>query len=659
MNPGSTSWTRCLLLSLVISAAAYAGEQESLQPAPPTDPELHSIFPLGTPPGSEVQIEILGRNLLESRSLWTDTEGITAEILAVESAQYRLKEGKQVGKVAGQRVRLQVSVDPAVVLGPHALRLITRKGVSNTAVFWINPNPMVLETDADHHSPERAQLLTIPAAVQGRIGQEGEQDHYVFEISEGRQLSFEVFEGLQRSPGDFIRNPGFRMELYGRQESWFDPRRVTKLGQTNTWVSNFNQFEHAADIQPRLTRTLARGTYQCRVSGEVGSSYQLQIGPPGDFHPLTRRQGFDKLWKSRWLERDFARPLTPDRLQSLGHRSASAKGLSSAPPATDLVTAARQHVESWPKAPVLAEEEPNNERSQAKPVDLPAILEGAIQSAGDVDSFSFRARSGQGLAFELETPRKVFPYFNPHLSVRDGEGRELFTNIYKRQFAQDMFYWTTAEAKTLFTIPEDGTYLLQVRDVTHRQGAPDFSYRLMIRPQVPHVGEVEVAEVVSILEREGNVEIDRINLAPGEVKKLTVFTAREEGLEDDILVAVENLPAGVAVYPGTEVDIYPEPPQDEGHKQRFRPVLQSSTLLLMAQPDAGVTDEPAWIRFIVRPLRPTRTSRYYKLSAERALTPIRQGVTGPSIPVLEIPMMVVAPLEQEDDGGHFARTHTE
>ena len=657
MNSSIASWTSCFILSLVVCTAATPREKGSLQPAPPTDPELHSIFPLGTSPGSEIQIEILGRNLIETHSLWTDTELITAEILSVEPTEYRLKEGKQIGEVAGHRVRLQVAVDPGVAMGPHALRLITRNGVSNTAVFWVNPDPVVLETDSDHQSPEIAQKVTVPTVIQGRIAREGEQDYYIFEISESQDLSLEVLEGLQRSPGDFIRNPGFRMELYGPQESWFDPQRVTKLGQTNTWVGNFNQFKYAAGIQPRLTRTLAKGTYQARVSGEVGSTYQLQIAPPDDFHPLSRRQGFDKLWRSRWLERDFTRRLEPDRVRSLWHRSALAEGLSGDDPTTDLLMVARDKIEGWRKAAVLPEREPNSERSQARPIDIPVILEGVIQSPGDVDSFSFRARSGQRLAFELETPQKSFPYFNPHLVVRDGEGRELFTNIYKRQFAQDMFYWTTAETKTLFTFPEDGTYLLQIRDVTHRHGAPDFSYRLMIRPQVPHVGEVEVAEVVSILEREGNVEIDHINLAPGEVKKLTVFTAREEGLEGDILVAVENLPAGVAVYPGTEVDIYPEPPQDEGLKERFKSVVQSSTLLMMAQPDAAVTGVPHWIRFTIRPLRPARVSRYYKLSAERALTPIRQAVMGPSLPVLEIPMMVVAPFGEENEGGHLASSH--
>lgn len=615
---------------------------------------------MATTPGTHTQVEILGRNLKGTYGLWIGTDGIQAEILTVEPAQYRLKEGKKIEDVAGDRVRLKFKVRPEVKSGPHAFRLLAQNGISNRAIFWVNLDPVILETDSKHQSPETAQSVPSPAAINGRIGHEGEQDHYTFEISETQILSFEVVECVQRSSGDFIRNPGFRMELYGPQESWFDPERIIKLGQTNTWVSNFNQFKYAADIQPRLTRNLAKGVYQARVSGEVGSAYQLQIGPPDHFHHLTRQQGFDKLWKPSWLERDFTRRLKSDRLRSLRNRSGSAAASRDHDVATELLIASPNEdpVVSWREAASISEQEPNDHSHEAKQIGIPTIVRGAIQSSGDVDYFSFLAEQNQRLAFELETPQATFPYFNPRLTILDTEGRELFTNIYKRQFAQDMFYWTTTEAKTLFTFPEEGVYLLQIRDVTQRKGAADFSYRLMVRPQIPHVGEVEVAETVSILPREGNVEIDRINLAPGEVKKLTIFTAREESLEEDILVAVENLPEGVAAYPGTEADIYPEPPQDQGPKERFMPIVHSTILLITAETDAPATTAPQFIRFVVRPVQPSRVSRYYKLSAEKELTPIRQGLMGPSLPVLEIPLMVVAPLATKNDGTRVASANS-
>src|SRR5262249_12441170 len=114
--------------------------------------------------------------------------------------------------------------------------------------------------------------------------------------------------------------------------------------------------------------------------------------------------------------------------------------------------------------PSIREKEPNNTAEQAVMVPIPTIVEGAIQTHSDVDSFRFQVKRGQSLAFELETPKVSYPQFGPRLGVSDASGKELFTNIY-RVVAGDGDDWVKyLEPKTVFKFEQDGEYLLQIRD---------------------------------------------------------------------------------------------------------------------------------------------------------------------------------------------------
>lgn len=650
------AWGGFVTLGLLLAGGTRGTAIELEQTPQPTEPQVVSMFPIGATAGRASEIEVLGRNLVGPRAIWVDDDGIQGEIVDVEPIALRLKEGKFIRTVAGHRVRLWISVDKQTALGPHALRLITHQGVTNGLIFWVNSGPVVDEAEAEHATPKKAQAVTVPVVINGRISEEQEVDYYAFEITSPQELTFEVVEGVQRSHGDYLKVPGFQLELYGREESWFDPKRVIKLGETNTAGSNLLQFKYAANIQPRLTyRFVRNGLYRIRVTGWFGASYQIQIAPPESFPTMTRRQSIDKILPSHWEERSFARRLQTDRIRSLLMRSTPTSDKTAkktvAPPS---IPEKNPSSHLW-MVPISREREPNNVASQALQISTPILVEGTIEQAEDVDTFSFQAKQGEALAFELETPRKTYPSFNPRLAIFDPAGQELFTNIFTRPYS-GVYYWTTAEVKTVLTFPQEGEYLLQIQAVSKRHGGPDFSYRLMIRPQIPHIGDVDVVEVISLLEREGKIQLDRVNLCPGEAKKLTVITAREEAFEGDIAIMVENLPEGIDVYPATEVESESRPPQDVEAKAMFMPAVRKSTVMLAASPEAPLTEMPNFIRFCVRPILPGRVSRYYKKTAEKEPIPIQQGVVGQRLPVLEVPLMVVAP---PDEASSLSRIATE
>jgi hypothetical protein len=515
-------------------------------------------------------------------------------------------------------------VDPEAGPGEHRLRLVTPRGVSNSLRFLVAPYPAIREG-------ETPELLPLQVAVNGRIRQGGEEDTYAFQVSKGQRIGFEVLydPGPPRIPGRPVRKTlDPELTLYASGGSWFDPRRPVRLA--------FND----EPLSPRLSKA-ARLAYNFAASGryfiKVGSfkglgspdyCYQLRLtslengdlphAPAG--RPAPEHPGREPEWK----ERDFERVLGQTHLLRLGARTVEPPQAPPTCPGPESggTPAASGSAAGHPPTPVsgsgrlpdpVEEGLSNNSFGEALAVSLPVLVEGAIEHPGDVDTFKFQVGTGDRLAFEIETPESGTPRFNPRLGVFDSDGREFLTNVYKRIGRNDQFYLKTVEPKTLYTFRLGGEHFLQIRDVTSRYGDPGFRYRLLIRPQVPHVGDIQVLE-------------DRLNLKQGQARKLTVTTAQEEGFEHDIAVTLEGLPEGVQLLPGTQVEPDKGPPLDEGEKDRFVPKTEKAILMLLAEASAPATSMP----------------RLVQVSARVVI----DGKVGPRLAVKRIPVMVTASPQQ-------------
>ena len=154
-------------------------------------------------------------------------------------------------------------------------------------------------------------------------------------------------------------------------------------------------------------------------------------------------------------------------------------------------------------------------------ISLPAVIEGTIEHPGDLDSFRFKVDPGQKLAFEVETPDAKPPYFNPRLGVVDSQNKELFSNVERRlsmfnNNADPQVYLKAVEPKATYTFDKGGEYVLQIRDITSRYGNSSYRYRILVRPEIPHVGEITVMSPPSTEAANADVvkgiEISRINL---------------------------------------------------------------------------------------------------------------------------------------------------
>lgn len=212
---------------------------------------------------------------------------------------------------------------------------------------------------------------------------------------------------------------------------------------------------------------------------------------------------------------------------------------------------------------VAVDKEPNNILAQAQEVSLPAMIVGRIDGAGDVDQFRFRATKGQQLVFEVQANRIGSP-LEAVTTIHAANGREQHFSIEHRG----------GDPVVLFEPPEDGAYVLRVRDLQYRGGA-EYDYRVAAG-QIPYLesllpssgrpGKTVEAQAVGYNLKGGEkVTIDLSMVAPGIIP---VHTKTDLGLSNDVPFEVTELPQTVELQPNEkpgEANVVALPCEISGH----------------------------------------------------------------------------------------------
>ena len=608
------------VVAALLAATFPAGPLQAQEAEAPTEPRLLSVYPLGARAGSTLEVEVQGNLLEGARAVWFEQGQLQGRVEDIRPVS--AEEATDAGAAGGDTpvllgVRIKLEIPSTAVSGVHRFRLVSQRGVSNALMFRVNSDAVLGETSDPHQTPSTAQQVTVPALVNGRVAGDGEEDFYAFEIEEARELRFEVFSKPPGKPPDVVGlDP--ELTLYEMTGSWFDKERTTRLAY-NDDPSSY----HVSRLPQVTYRFRKKGRYLVGVGAFLGGgsphySYQLRIADSSaaSFAQLDRN-GHNRI-PAPWNERAFRRPIGSGRLGLLRSRAAGSSRTGADGPSNN-GAASSLHEPANPgtngrggeASIILVKEQENGEREgNTLSISVPGLVEGTIDRPGDVDRYAFKAERGQQVAFEVETPRVGPPQFNPRFGILDEEERELFSNVYKRLGRQLTFYLKTVEPKTLYTFERSGEYSLVVSDLTRRFGNSGFRYRLLLRPQIPHVGQVRT-------------ETDCLNLVAGQARKITVTTDQEEGFSGDIALVLEGLPEGVAFFPGTEVKAYRGPVPEDGMRLRFSPQSESVTILLLAGADAPATRLPVKLRLLARP--------------------ISDEGPGPGLLIQEIPIMVVRP----------------
>lgn len=567
-------------------------------------PEILSLFPLGGRQGEAFQGTLRGRGLEGVRQLWFDSGGVRATVLGLRNEEAPKPEEtpqSDGGAKPVQLLSLRFQVDPTAQPGPRSLRAITPGGLSHPLTFHVHAEPGHLESRPSHDLASEAEPLPEwPLAVHGTIGRPAEVDYYAFTVSEGERLRFEV-----RS----LAHSDLAISLYEPAGSWFSPHRARRLAFSDEPVA-YPELSTEPVLRYRFGES---GRYLVRVSGFLGEGgpdhpYFLRITRDADREKgeaAVSASGSSE--KEPWRERSWTRELGTDRMEALRARTALPP-----PPPTEH-GAEEQAGTQGPTAPeaipVIELDGTPDEASEAMEVTLPALLAGTIEHPGDIDRVRFAAKVGDRIALEIETPRATVPIFNPYLKMVDAEGAEVLTNVHSILNANTEIE-KQIRPKVIHSFPRAGEFTLEIRDITAAFGGPSMAYRVLIRPQVPHMGQIHLEE-------------DHLNLVAGRATPVSLVTDQEEHFEGSIALSLEGLPPGVTAVAATRAEPDAPPAVNEGRKERYVSRSRKASLVLVAAADAPPTPVPVVVKVMAQP--------------------VVEGRMGRMTPVKDLLLMVVAP----------------
>jgi hypothetical protein len=267
---------------------------------------------------------------------------------------------------------------------------------------------------------------------------------------------------------------------------------------------------------------------------------------------------------SGWQEHTWVRRLSADRLNQLAIRGGKPGSSKS--------------IETWRAAD-----------NQVAVFKLPGTIEGTLDTPGETHRARFELTEPGDIALEVETPAAAPPFFNPLVRLLNASGEEVATNVFAGRGACSGAMTKSAQAKTIVPLRDPGEYTLEVRDATADLAGADFQYRIQVRPQVPHIGDIRI-------------DADQVNLIPGEAKLIRVVFDREEDYRGAVTVVAESLPPGVSAAVGADYEPDKDPPSAIGKRERYTPRTERAVIVLSAGADAAATQQPQKAKLVVRPL---------------------------------------------------------
>lgn len=162
-------------------------------------PLVTQVFPLALTPGADSKLELVGFHL--------PTEPVSQIKLPMETPE-----------------------------GPMSVGVPMGDQLSNPVRVFASSLPPVIEAPADNNSPEKAQVITVPAGISGRIEAPADIDYYIFEAKKGETFSVEVVaRRLQSSLDSLLRITNDKLGTHAEN----DDARIGRLTDSDSWIETW------------------------------------------------------------------------------------------------------------------------------------------------------------------------------------------------------------------------------------------------------------------------------------------------------------------------------------------------------------------------------------------------------------------------------------
>jgi hypothetical protein len=471
-------------------------------------PSVAYIFPAGGQRGQTVEVHIGGHYLHGDCPFEMLGGGIEApktlqrasKIVWFEGPVIPLPDSQQKEDYPWEHTGA-VKIAPDASLGYRRWRVWTSQGLTTTKKFVIGDLPELVEEElAGEPIPK---LVVLPVTINGRIFPREDVDIWTFEAEAGKSYICEV--------------------VAARIGSSLDSRLEIRNPQGRPVAENVDAFGHDSFV--RFTANES-GIYQVRIhdvnfGGLQHFVYRLTVtdGPYVQrAFPLGGRRRTTTqfiVFGQRVPDKPFVLTMPQDATPSHPHRF-SIDGHAVNTLLLD-VGDAPEHVEADP-----------SDRTSAAPLfELPAVLNGKIESMGDVDAWVFDAKKDDQLVFDVRAA-SLGSLLDSVITVSDETGKQLGTNDDRGK--------ADADSKLLVKIPHDGRYRITIHERFAHRGGANFAYRI-------HAGPVK--EVLAGFHLA--LPADGLTLLRGTEAKMKFTTVRYGGFKGAIEIKFDGLPEGVEV----------------------------------------------------------------------------------------------------------------
>jgi hypothetical protein len=499
------SLSGCVIaLSFSLSAALAHGQTAY--------PMLMSLRPAAVQVGQSAEVTISSRySMYGAYEVLVSGEGVTAEVLHPPFKVEDLAKPPNLDKLP---VRFTVASN--ALPGVRDVRVATPRGVSTVAQLVVVRDPVVADA-GDNNSPDKAQVVSLPAALCGAIEKNEDVDFYRFHVEAGQQLVFHV------------RSSRLENRIHDLQEH-SDPILTLRTAAGATLATNDNheyhadpllahRFDQAGDYVLEVRDVRYKGNQYWEYVIEAASRPQIKT-----VFPLAIAAGQAETLSlvGYALPGDGTLGYMPPTELRPGLQAIDLPLSEPAAHPAELIVSALPLVREFDGAGDAPE--------TAQLVGVPAGINGHCEREGDVDYFAVEAKKGDALSLEI-IARRCQSALDAHLRVLDASGKQLAasddTRVGKRNVADSSLdNWTA---------PADGRYIVEVRDV-HLRGGPQYPYFLQLTRSQPQF--------------ELYLDTDKTQICPGGSAAIFVRIERKNGFTGEVQLAIEGLPYGVTAACG-------------------------------------------------------------------------------------------------------------
>mgnify|MGYP006276503583 CR=1 FL=1 len=410
-------------------------------PASAASPTLSIILPRGVQRGGDRELEFRGERLGDAQEiLFHGDDGLEVKSLTTGT------DGTSFKAV----IRVPESCPP----GEQLVQVRAASGITEYRSFWVGMLPTIDEHEPNG-TPDAAQAVPLNHTLHGTVALE-DVDCYAVEVRKGQRLAVEI-EGLRLGSHKFDPHLTLLDPRGGELVIADDSPATLQDGILSVVATEDGR--HVVKVR----EAAYNGDNQCRYRLHIGTFPRpTAVFPSGGKAGETMRVTFlgDA---SGPIEREIAVPAVP---AGANHRlTVTDEGGTCPTPLPFRISATGNAVE----------QEPNDEPGTATAADAGLAFNGVIDRPADVDHFRFAARKGQTLEVEC-LARRLRSGLDPVVAVLKADGGTVAANDDSKG----------PDSAIRFDVPEDGEYLLRVKDHLGR-GQGDFVYRVEIASPAPRL----------------------------------------------------------------------------------------------------------------------------------------------------------------------------